>query len=73
MTHGQWVKIVRRVMLGLGKGQAEAREFTYNSARRCLPTAAHVMGFSAETRQAIGSWEELPQAEGGREDMLEGL
>ena len=56
-------------MAGIGKNQTEAQEFTFNSARRFLPTAAHVLGFSPETRQAVGGWEEMPQTAHGHRGL----
>ena len=56
MEHAQWLSVIRRVMGMIGAGQHEIKEFTFNSARRFMPTAAHVLGFPADTRQAIGSW-----------------
>ena len=64
MEHAQWLTVIRRVMGMVGIGQEEIKKFTFNSARRFLPTAAHVLGFTAETRQAIGSWEEMPEGQG---------
>ena len=65
MPHRQWVAIIRRVASDIGKDSTESAEFTYNSARRFLPTVANVLGFGPDIRQAIGSWEELPGGDGG--------
>ena len=70
MEHAQWLTVIRRVMGMVGAGQQEIKEFTFNSARRFMPTAAHVLGFPADTRQAIGSWEELPEGQGTQRGQM---
>ena len=55
MPHRQWVSLMRRLAADIGKDSAEAADFTFNSARRFLPTVASVLGFELEVRQAIGS------------------
>ena len=42
-----------------------AQQRTYNTLRRLLPTAANVFQLSQSVCQAVGSWEEVPQGEGG--------
>ena len=66
MGYYQMVRTLRMVLRASGMPVAEARKRTYNSMRRFLPTLAGILQAPDSIKQAIGSWEEVPQgAHGG--------
>ena len=63
MTYGQFVSLLRALLVFLGWTPDQARRFTTYSLRRFIPTAAAKLGMTALERQAVGDWDELPQGE----------
>ena len=63
MLNQQWVKVLQQLAPELGVPEELRGTLTYNSMRRFMPTLAQVLGYPLETRQAIGSWQEVPQGQ----------
>ena len=64
MSNRQWVACLRQVAVAIGWAPEDTQALSYNSMRRFLPTLGDVLRFSADDSQALGSWQELPQASG---------
>ena len=65
MLNHQWVTVLKQAAMAAGWDATNLGALSYNSMRRFLPTMANVLRFSENTAQAIGSWQEHPQGEGG--------
>ena len=65
MPYAQIVQINYNVLADSGLDCVAAQQRTYNTLRRFLPTAANIFQLPQSVCQAVGSWEEVPQGEGG--------
>ena len=61
MKRAAFVEMLRGLLIKAGTEPERVHEITFNSLRRFMPTLAMVLNMDPEARQAIGSWQEIPQ------------
>ena len=52
------VRLIRQVMQDAGVPREQAKQLTYNSCRKFLPTACNLLQYDRNTAQAVGNWVE---------------